>query len=128
MSVHRWSVDCGSGELRALSGDSGSAGGWVDDLDPDAWAWLPGVDYEAGWREARQAADEVNALLLACGVASSELRAVATTDAQGQGWVQLLGPVQGWQALERILQLASTVSPDSSRLAKDSSRGPASWA
>ncbi|MFD9125855.1 hypothetical protein [Kitasatospora sp. NPDC059571] len=74
------------------------------DLDPDSWMWLPGVDYAAGWREARDAAEGLNVALAACGVERQQLRAVADTDAAGQGWVRLVGVPAGWQRFGRVLR------------------------
>ncbi|MFD8702452.1 hypothetical protein ACFV1W_07500 [Kitasatospora sp. NPDC059648] len=76
-------------------------------LDPDSWMWLPGVDYAACWRVARQTADELNSLLAACGVARAQLRAIADTDAQGAPVVRLDGIAEGWLCLERLLCLAA---------------------
>ncbi|MBB4923209.1 hypothetical protein [Kitasatospora kifunensis] len=97
--------------MRALYGDADAdaVGGWGQGLDPDAWMWVEGVDYAAGWRVARAAATEVNVLLTQCGVPVDELRAVAATDAQGHGEVRLVGLPQGWLRLEQLLRLASTV-------------------
>ncbi|MFF3073118.1 hypothetical protein ACFVSN_39600 [Kitasatospora sp. NPDC057904] len=78
-------------------------------LDPDSWVWLPGVDYAAGWRVARDAADELNALLAAGGVERSALRAIADTDAQGGPVVRLEGRAAGWLRLEALLRLAASV-------------------
>ncbi|GAA0662513.1 hypothetical protein GCM10010193_12290 [Kitasatospora atroaurantiaca] len=89
-----------------MDGDDGVFGELAADLDPDAWVWLPGVDYAAGWREARDAADELNEVLAACGVDRRHLRAVADTDAHGQGWVRLVGVPYGWHRLGELLQLA----------------------
>ncbi|MBD0691142.1 hypothetical protein BG452_33895 [Streptomyces sp. CBMA123] len=76
-------------------------------LDPDTWVWLPGVDYAAGWRAARRTANEVNSLLAACGVARTQLRAIADTDAQGAPMVRLEGIADGWLRLEGLLCLAA---------------------
>ncbi|MFI9273813.1 hypothetical protein ACIGXM_24340 [Kitasatospora sp. NPDC052896] len=98
--------------MRALHGDEEAAGAWDDVLDPDRWLWLPGVDYVAGWRAARKEAEEVNALLLACGVERSALRAVADTDAQGHGVVRLVGGPEGRLLLGRLLDLAAAARDD----------------
>jgi hypothetical protein len=87
-----------------LDSDNDLFGDLAADLDPDSWLWLPGVDYAAGWREARDAADGLNAALAACGVERQQLRAVADTDAAGQGWVRLVGVPAGWQRLGMVLR------------------------
>lgn len=53
--------------------------------------WVRGVDYLAGWREAREAADQVNLALVAAGFEPCELRAVASTGDDGRGVVRLVG-------------------------------------
>ncbi|WP_369389149.1 hypothetical protein AB5J72_17315 [Streptomyces sp. CG1] len=57
----------------------------------DFGLWVRGVDYMAGWREAREAADEVNLAFLGSGFEPSELRAVAATNDDGRGVVRLVG-------------------------------------
>ncbi|GAA2751088.1 hypothetical protein [Kitasatospora cinereorecta] len=89
-----------------MNGDDGLGEELAGDLDPDAWVWLPGVDYAAGWREARDAAEGLNEILAACGVDRRHLRAVADTDAQGRGWVLLVGVPSGWDRLAELLWLA----------------------
>ncbi|MGC0311960.1 hypothetical protein QBC98_000405 [Kitasatospora acidiphila] len=113
-----WSseVDSEPGELRALNEHGETAGGWGQELDPEAWLWLAGVDYVSGWRVARNAAADVNALLAQCGVEPAQLRAVAATDAQGHGFVKLVGLPQGWLRLEELLQIAATYQPEEQRV------------
>ncbi|MGW2981692.1 hypothetical protein [Streptomyces humidus] len=57
----------------------------------DHGLWVRGVDYLAGWRVARAAADQVNLALLAAEFEPSQLRAVASTDDAGHGVVRLVG-------------------------------------
>ncbi|MET7899919.1 hypothetical protein ABZS86_00010 [Streptomyces sp. NPDC005355] len=76
----------------------------MGDLDPDAWAWFPGVDYLTGWRAARTEAERLNAALTASGVERAELRAVACTVADGAGMVRLLGTVAGARKLAWLLE------------------------
>ncbi|MFF7988226.1 hypothetical protein ACFZDG_00330 [Kitasatospora xanthocidica] len=90
-----------------MDGDDDFVADLAADLDPDAWLWLPGVDYAAGWRVARGAADELNALLAVCGVERAQLRAIADTDAMGGPVVRLEGVAQGWLRLEELLCLAA---------------------
>ncbi|GAA2154603.1 hypothetical protein GCM10009760_53670 [Kitasatospora kazusensis] len=89
-----------------MDGDGGFFAGPADGLDPDTWVWLPGVDYASGWRAARDAAEELNAVLAELGVERCHLRAVADTDAQGRGLVRLVGVPFGWRRLELLLTLA----------------------
>ncbi|MFD9796047.1 hypothetical protein ACFWXK_34410 [Streptomyces sp. NPDC059070] len=63
----------------------------LDAVEADGGLWVPGVDYLAGWREARAAADRLNRALLAAGFELSELRASATTAGDGRGVVRLAG-------------------------------------
>ncbi|MFJ9540331.1 hypothetical protein ACIRPX_24100 [Streptomyces sp. NPDC101225] len=53
--------------------------------------WVRGVDYMPGWREAREAADQMNLALLGAEFEPSELRAVAATAEDGRGLVRLIG-------------------------------------
>ncbi|MER5638724.1 hypothetical protein ABT095_17385 [Kitasatospora sp. NPDC002227] len=78
----------------------------VEDLDPEEWLWLPGIDYAAGWRAAKAEAVELNALLAKTGLERGQLRAVPDTDAAGGGIVRLIGTPDGWRQLELLLALA----------------------
>ncbi|MFF2039073.1 hypothetical protein ACFVVX_01490 [Kitasatospora sp. NPDC058170] len=102
-------------------------------LEPDAWAWLLGVDYAVGWRAARRTADELNGLLAFCGVDRSTLRAIADTGAQGTPVVRLEGAAEGWLSLEELLCLTAHTRDESAYLggASASLRWPdplATWA
>ncbi|MER5580947.1 hypothetical protein ABT090_04710 [Streptomyces asoensis] len=57
----------------------------------DHGLWVRGVDYMAGWRAARAAADQVNRALHTAAFEPSQLRAVASTDDVGRGVVRLVG-------------------------------------
>jgi uncharacterized membrane protein len=75
---------------------SGSGEGWLGDGLDDvagvgAGLWVRGVDYMAGWRVAREAADQLNFALLLAEFEPSELRAVAVTNDDGRGVVRLVG-------------------------------------
>lgn len=74
---------------------TGSGEDWLNDgLDVaglDSGLWVSGVDYIAGWREAREAADRLNRALLGLGFELSAVRAVASTDEDGRGVVRLAG-------------------------------------
>ncbi len=85
---------------------TGSGEDWLNDgLDVvgfDSGLWVSGVDYIAGWREAREAADRLNRALLGVGFELSTVRAVASTDEDGRGLVRLAG----WpEAVERLAAL-----------------------
>ncbi|MFJ8274305.1 hypothetical protein ACIQ8G_29170 [Streptomyces sp. NPDC094154] len=91
----------------------GSGEGWLSDgLDDTASAayglWVRGVDYMAGWRVARESADRLNRALLGAGFEPSEVRAVASTDAEGRGVVR----VACWpDAVERLAGLLEALPP-----------------
>ncbi|WP_435212268.1 hypothetical protein [Streptomyces sp. bgisy034] len=85
---------------------TGSGEGWLSDgLDVpgvDSGLWVSGVDYIAGWSEAREAADRLNRALLGAGFELSAVRAVASTNEDGRGVVRLAG----WPgAVDRLAQL-----------------------
>ncbi|OIJ91261.1 hypothetical protein [Streptomyces colonosanans] len=75
----------------------------LDDIaGADSGLWVPGVDYMAGWREAREVADRLNRALLSVGFELSAVRAVASTNGDGSGVVRLAG----WPgAVDRLAQL-----------------------
>jgi hypothetical protein len=66
--------------------------------------WVPGVDYIARWREAREAADRLNRAFLGMGFELSELRAVASTNDDGRGVVRLAGWPGAMERLARLLE------------------------
>ena len=85
---------------------TGAGENWLSDgLDvagTDSGLWVPGVDYVAGWRDAREAADRLNRTLLRSGFELSEVRAVASTNEDGRGVVR----VTGWpDAMDRLAGL-----------------------
>jgi hypothetical protein len=63
----------------------------LDMTGKDVGLWVTGVDYIAGWCEARTAADRLNRALLGTGFELSELRAVASTYDDGRGVVRFIG-------------------------------------
>ncbi|MEU2356550.1 hypothetical protein ABZ599_26860 [Streptomyces misionensis] len=63
----------------------------LDVPSADNGLWVAGVDYIAGWREAREAADRLNRALLGAGLELSAVRAVASTSEDGRGVVLLTG-------------------------------------
>ncbi|MGX9883754.1 hypothetical protein [Streptomyces sp. NPDC002276] len=86
---------------------SGAGENWLSDGLGDVVGagfglWVSGVDYIAGWREARESADQVNRVFLGVGFELSELRAVASTNEEGRGVVR----VAGWPgAVDRLAGL-----------------------
>ncbi|MGW7409201.1 hypothetical protein ACWGI9_36850 [Streptomyces sp. NPDC054833] len=80
---------------------------WLNDgLDvagSDSGLWVSGIDYIAGWREAREAADRLNRALLAVGFELSAVRAVASADEGGRGVVRLAGRPGAVERLARLL-------------------------
>lgn len=90
---------------------SGSGEDWLSDglevAGANCGLWVPGVDYVAGWRGAREAADRLNRALLGAGFELSQVRAVASTDERGLGIVR----VAGWpDVVERLAVLLEAVT------------------
>lgn len=90
---------------------TGSGEGWLSDgLDvpgADSGLWVSGVDYIAGWREAREVADRLNRALLSVGFELSAVRAVASTSEGGRGVVRLTG----WpDAVDRLAQVLESLA------------------
>ncbi|WP_369387900.1 hypothetical protein AB5J72_10025 [Streptomyces sp. CG1] len=87
---------------------TGSGEDWLNDgLDAtgaDSGLWVSGVDYIAGWREAREAADRVNRALLGASFELSAVRAVASTNEDGDGVVRLVGWPNVMDQLARLLE------------------------
>ncbi|MFE5036459.1 hypothetical protein [Streptomyces sp. NPDC056683] len=86
-----------------------SGEGWLSEgLDApgaDFGFWAPGVDYIAGWREARESADRLNRALLSMGFELSAVRAVASTNEDGQGVVRLAGWPGAVDRLAALLEM-----------------------
>ncbi|MFB8772014.1 hypothetical protein [Streptomyces broussonetiae] len=83
---------------------TGAGEDWLGDGIEDGGfgLWVSGVDYLAGWRDARDTADRLNRALLSSGFELSAVRAVASTNEDGCGVVRLVG----WPgALERLAVL-----------------------
>ncbi|WRZ28213.1 hypothetical protein OG931_10855 [Streptomyces phaeochromogenes] len=92
---------------------TGAGEDWVSDgLDvagADYGLWVPGVDYVAGWRDAREAADRLNRALLGAELELSDVRAVASTNEEGRGVVR----IAGWPgAVERLAGLLEVLADD----------------
>ncbi|MEV8020570.1 hypothetical protein AB0O76_30425 [Streptomyces sp. NPDC086554] len=90
---------------------TGAGEDWVSDglgvAGADFGLWVSGVDYVAGWRDAREAADRLNRVLLGAGFELSQVRAVASTDEVGRGLVR----VAGWpDAVGRLAGLLDVVA------------------
>lgn len=92
---------------------TGSGRDWLSDgLDvPGAGdgLWVPGVDYIAGWREARDAADRLNRALLGAGIELSAVRAVASANEDGSGVVRLAGWPGAVNRLAELLEVRESV-------------------
>jgi hypothetical protein len=94
-----------------MQGDEDGTFPFASGVGPEVWAWVRGVDYVRGWREAKDAADGLNAALLGVDIWPSEFRAVADTDDLGRGWVRLIGTAEGASRLAEILELLPQVDP-----------------
>lgn len=81
----------------------------IDVVGADCGLWVPGVDYVAGWRDARTAADRLNRAFLASGFELDQVRAVASTDVDGGGVVRITGHPR---AVDRLAVLLSSVASD----------------
>nr|WP_240982371.1 hypothetical protein [Streptomyces sp. S3(2020)] len=71
----------------------------------DLGVWVRGVDYIAGWREARKAADRLNLAFLGAEFEPFELRATASANEDGCGVVRLLGSPGAVERLARLLEV-----------------------
>ncbi|MGJ5896998.1 hypothetical protein DF268_15325 [Streptomyces sp. V2] len=87
---------------------TGEGGKWLGDgldaEDADVSLWVPGVDYIAGWRAARESTDRLNRALLGVGFELSAVRAVASTDDGGRGVVRLAGRLDAVARLAGLLE------------------------
>ncbi|MFJ7965143.1 hypothetical protein [Streptomyces sp. NPDC096324] len=87
---------------------TGSDEDWLSDgLDfegADCGLWVSGVDYIAGWRAARDAADRFNRALLGAGFELSQVRVVASTDESGRGVVRMAGRLDAVERLSGLLE------------------------
>ncbi|MCT9011393.1 hypothetical protein [Streptomyces rhizosphaerihabitans] len=87
---------------------TGSGEDWLSDgLDIDGaecGLWVSGVDYVAGWRAAREAADGLNRALLGAGFELSQVRAVASTDECGRAVVRVAGRLDAVDRLTGLLE------------------------
>ncbi|MFG2959675.1 hypothetical protein ACGF5O_38875 [Streptomyces sp. NPDC048291] len=88
-----------------------SGEGWLSDglevPGEDFGFWAPGVDYMAGWREAQESADRLNRALLSVGFELSAVRAVASTNEDGQGVVRLAAWPGAVERLARLLEASA---------------------
>ncbi|WP_432179647.1 hypothetical protein [Streptomyces sp. NBC_00063] len=87
---------------------TGSGEDWLSDgLDFEAaecGLWVSGVDYIAGWRVARDAADRLNRALLGAGFELSQVRVAASTDESGRGVVRVAGRLDAVDRLSGLLE------------------------
>ncbi|WOX26685.1 hypothetical protein R2D22_18655 [Streptomyces sp. HUAS YS2] len=79
----------------------------LDVLGAGSGLWVSGVDYVAGWRDAREAADRLNRALLGVGLELSEVRAVASTDENGRGVVRVAGRTNAVGLIAGLLESVS---------------------
>ncbi|MER6048430.1 hypothetical protein ABT168_13380 [Streptomyces sp. NPDC001793] len=86
-----------------IGGDGFEAGG----LDPDAVLWVRGVDYMAGWREAKQAAAELGEALTAAGVEMAGAKLQAVSAADGSGVVRLELPAATAREVAMLARVAA---------------------
>ncbi|QDQ11311.1 hypothetical protein [Streptomyces spectabilis] len=91
---------------------AGSGEDWLNEglgvAGGDFGMWVPGVDYLAGWRAAREVADRLNRALLGAGFELSEMRCVASTDEDGRGLVRLAGSPSAVALLSGLLESAAS--------------------
>ncbi len=76
------------------------------EFDPDAVVWVRGVDYVGGWRDARDAAEELSKALAAAGVTTDGPVATAQAGADGSGVVRLVWPVDTVRAVTELVRNA----------------------
>ncbi|WP_432156544.1 hypothetical protein [Streptomyces sp. bgisy153] len=79
----------------------------LDVAGADFGLWVRGVDYMPGWRAAREAADQLNFVILGAEFEPSELRAVPATTDDGQGLVRLIGSPAAAVRLAGLLERAA---------------------
>lgn len=76
------------------------------EFDPDALLWVRGVDYVAGWRDARGAIVELETALAAVGI-ETEGPGTAQTRGDGSGVVRLLWSPATVRTVAQLLRKAS---------------------
>ncbi|MBM9505460.1 hypothetical protein [Actinacidiphila acididurans] len=74
------------------------------ELNPDDILWAPGIDYVAGWREAKNAAEALATALLTAWPDAEDVTAVAQSAADGSGLVQLHIPPSTARALAALVR------------------------
>lgn len=77
------------------------------ELNLDEVLWVPGVDYAGGWRDAKNACDELMAALAAACPEAEGVTAVAQSAPDGSGVIQLRIPPATAQALAELLRAAT---------------------
>lgn len=80
--------------------DVGASAG--ESRDDDTAVWIRGVDYVQAWAEARDAAEELNAAVVALGLRREDLWATAHTDDHGNGVVLLKARRRGFARRQRL--------------------------
>lgn len=92
-------------EREALEGGVGGSG--AGELAPDTvGAWVRGVDYVAGWREATEAVVELTEALAAAGVAEAAVRMRAGAQEDGSGVVRLELAVSAAREVTKLARMA----------------------
>ncbi|RFC77426.1 hypothetical protein [Streptomyces sp. AcE210] len=90
---------------------TGSGDDWLSNgLDVESarcGLWVSGVEYVAGRRDARESADRLNRALLGAGFELSEVRAVASTDVSGRGFVRVAARLDAVDRLAALLETAT---------------------
>ncbi|MEU1824807.1 hypothetical protein ABZ502_20555 [Streptomyces abikoensis] len=76
------------------------------EFDPDAVLWVRGVDYVGGWRDAKDAAEELTGALASAGLETAGLVSSAQTRADGSGVVRLLWPAETVRAVAELVRSA----------------------
>ncbi|NEA77221.1 hypothetical protein [Streptomyces sp. SID13588] len=84
-----------------------------DDASPDVCGlvWVREAGYIKAWADARDAAEEMNLVLVSLGVGARELRAVAATDQAGFGLVRFKGSPDAVRKLASLLRNCDNSPP-----------------
>jgi hypothetical protein len=72
-----------------MNGPDDDLGPLDGEFDPDAVLWVRGIDYVTGWRDAKNAVDELGEALRAAGIDVERVRLRADAGPDGSGVVHL---------------------------------------
>lgn len=87
--------------------ENGVGGSGAEELAPDAvGAWVRGVDYVAGWREAARVAAELAKALAAAGLVGPGVRLRAGAEDDGSGVVRLELTASAGRCLAGLVEAA----------------------